>query len=160
MIYKDSGSRIFIHYGSPKYDQRKFDPVRGIHDKPRGGLWACNINTDYGWKEICVEYEWEDKLKTSFKFSLKRGAKVLRLKDPCDFRYLPIDIRKARSEIGWLSRNVFEISKYRFIDWEVLKRDMGIDAVEYVRTPYSHDVFYTWDIDSLVVLNPDVIIEK
>jgi hypothetical protein len=45
---------------------------------------------------------------------------------------------------------------FNYIDWEHL-RDNNIDAIEYIRTPFGHHVFFTWDVDSLLVINPETI---
>lgn len=157
--------RTFIHLGSNHFDSNLFDPIRNQNDKPLGGLWANDVETDFGWKEYCLAEEMfpleSPRLTHHFYFQLKDDAKILHLEDPEDFDFLPIrwgafkdDLRNDNYQY---SERFLFFSKFRYVNWEAVK-NIGIDAVEYIRTPYGHDVFYTWDFDSLVVFNPDAII--
>ena len=161
-MIKTNDTRTFIHYGSNVFDKNKFQPIKnekyGGIGKPFGGLWACDINTEYGWKELCKDIFPDEPSRTAecFQFQLKDNAKILHLQTPVDFDFLPIklsEFKEERKHNPYMS----ELDKFRFVNWEAI-RDIGIDAIEYIRTSYGHDVFYSWDIDSLLVLNPDAII--
>lgn len=62
----------YIHYGHTKFDKDSFTKIKNVDcsTKPRGGLWASDINTKYGWKEWCNENEFRDCNKEN-SFTLK-----------------------------------------------------------------------------------------
>ena len=47
--------KTFIHCGDNKYNSEKFKSIKNIPNasKPEGGLWASEINDDYGWLDWC-----------------------------------------------------------------------------------------------------------
>ena len=152
-------NQTFVHYGSSKFEIEKFIPVTNIigWNKPQGGLWACDINTKYSWKKWCLQENFHlDRLKTSFKFKLKNNANILRLKTPDDFNTLPILTSLFEKEKETCPKTIQYQLMFNYIDWEHL-RDNNIDAIEYIRTPFGHHVFFTWDVDSLLVINPETI---
>ena len=60
----------YIHYGSNKFDKNKFIPIRNemFMTKPKGGMWASRVDSDYGWFDWCNNNDFElDFLKKSFK---------------------------------------------------------------------------------------------
>ena len=48
-------SRVYIHYGSKKFDTERFTPIKNCYprNKPIGGLWASDVNAPFGWKKWC-----------------------------------------------------------------------------------------------------------
>ena len=164
MIVKESNQRQFIHYGADFFNTEKFQPIknRTYMAKPEGGLWACSADTTFGWKEYCLSEglhpSSSDRLTKFFWFTFKEDTKILHLEDPEDFDFLPIKWSAFHAEKKENPYVREDIDKFCYTDWEALA-SIGIDAVEYIRTPYGHDVFYSWDFDSIVVLNPDCIQE-
>ena len=70
----------YIHYGHTKFDKDLFTKIKNVDcsTKPRGGLWASDINSKHGWKEWCNENEFRDCDKeNSFTFTLSDDAKIL-----------------------------------------------------------------------------------
>ena len=158
----NENDRMFIHYGSDRYDINKFQTIQNSPmEKPVGGLWACDVKTRFGWKEWCLSEEMyppeSKRLKECFRFRLKKDALILQLKEPEDFEFLPIQWSKFKEERTYNPYLNPKTDRFRFVNWAEIK-NIGIDAVEYIRTPYGHDVFYTWDFDSLVVMNPDAVV--
>lgn len=137
----------YIHYGSAKFDKSKFKVIENIQffNKPNGGLWGCEVGTKFGWKEFCEleNIDWVD-LSDSFEFELKPEAKVLRLHNLDD--YVEFRSKYAINDIGIklaLGYDFERIAKeYDVIDFKVGELYMAL---------------YGWDVDSIVVLNPDVI---
>lgn len=163
-MIKKGDRRTFIHYGSRSFEREKFDEISNkgcVYSKPYGGLWACSTNARYGWREFCLDNgmyaENSPRINDSFCFSLKEGTKILHLEEAEDFDFLPVLWSRYKEEKRHNPYMRDDIDKYHYINWEAMK-NIGIDAVEYIRTPYGHDIFYTWDFDSLVVLNPNVIV--
>ena len=48
-------SRVYIHYGSKKFDTERFTPIQNCYprNKPIGGLWASEVDAQFGWKTWC-----------------------------------------------------------------------------------------------------------
>lgn len=142
-------SNIYIHYGSDKYDPKKFIEPRNRNywAKPFGGLWASNINAEWGWIDWCMSEEFNlERLQTSFTFGLKDDAKILLIAKLEDAKKYIID-SEYRSISG--------------IDFESIMND-GYDAVELIHgnnyRELHFSLFNTWDCDSIVILNKNVII--
>lgn len=143
-------NNIYIHYGSDKYDPEKFIEPRNRNywAKPIGGLWASNINAEWGWIDWCTNEEFNlERLQSNFTFGLKDDAKILLITKLKDIENYVIDY----SEYGLTSG----------IDFEYIMND-GYDAVELIHGDnYSElhfSLFNTWDCDSIVILNKDVIV--
>lgn len=137
----------YIHYGSAKFDKSKFKSIENIQffNKPNGGLWACAVGTKFGWKEFCeLENIYWVNLSDSFEFELTPEARVLRLHNLDD--YVEFRSKYAINDIGIklaLGYDFERIAKeYDVIDFKVGELYMAL---------------YCWDVDSIVVLNPDVI---
>ena len=137
----------YIHYGSAKFDKSKFKSIENIQffNKPSGGLWGCEVGTKFGWKEFCEleNIDWVN-LSDSFEFELTTEARVLRLHNPDD--YVEFRSKYAINDIGIklaLGYDFERIAKeYDVIDFKVGELYMAL---------------YGWDVDSIVVLNSDVI---
>ena len=140
----------YIHYGHNNFDMTKFDKIANIpaFTKPFGGLWGSRVNAEYGWKTYCEDLGWNDKLEKYFIFSLKDEAKVLII-DNCRLLF-NLPKQEGKRLIGL----------YTVLNFEELAKEY--DAVEVL---ISEDgLLYTelngWDCDSILVFNPDVIIEE
>lgn len=139
----------YIHYGHDRFIPEYFAQPSNYagFTKPRGGLWASPVDSDFGWAEWC-EFEnfHPELLKKSFTFEMTDGANVLLIEDRAHLRGLPrLD---SDYDFDWC-----------LLDFEELIR-RGVDAVEvHIRDYMLHHLLYGWDCDSIVVLNPDVIVE-
>lgn len=137
----------YIHYGSAKFDKSKFKSIENIQffNKPSGGLWGCEVGTKFRWKEFCEleNIDWVN-LSDSFEFELTPEARMLRLHNLDD--YVEFRSKYAINDIGIklaLGYDFERIAKeYDVIDFKVGELYMAL---------------YGWDVDSIVVLNPDVI---
>ena len=141
----------YIHYGSKEFLTSRFNPIKNRLNfaKPSGGLWASPINSPFGWRDWCEcesfrEYEDDD----CFVFSLKDSAKILKIKSKEDFQNLP-SINPMLLEHGAIGIpfNFEEISK-------------EYDTIEIIfsENPSLHYYFYGWDCDTLLVMNPKIIV--
>lgn len=142
--------RKYIHYGGA-FDEDKFVPIKNISsfNKPHGGFWASPVDTQWGWFDWCKSERFcEETLINPFVFELKDGANVLEIKHSSDVPKLPI-------------QNQDEVARIvKPIDYEALL-GQGIDAIEFsMAQDYDGLYFamYGWDCDSLLVLNPDIIV--
>ena len=147
--------KTYIHYGrvgtevnKAEFNDELFNPVKnGIFTKPFGGYWASPIDTDLGWKEWCmVEGFMECDDMNSFQFTLKDNAMVL-----------VIDSRKCLIGLP-TTTNILKTHDYGFVMLDFEKLSELYDAIEYVYNYETKQVLYGWDCDSLLVMNPDIII--
>lgn len=156
-------SKLYIHYGSKKFDKKKVTCEKSgftIPSKPKYGLWASPVDTNWGWREWCAEERFREcDEEDSFMFSLTENAKILNIFSEDDI--LPYIIRKEGSSFwtNWMGRPL-KTSIIDGIDWGKIISD-GYDAVELYNSIGLHDtVFNSWDCDSIVILNPDIVVER
>lgn len=140
-------SKEYIHYGSDKFDINKFNrinykdvfPIRTI--KPYGGLWASPVDSSWNWCDWCIQNDFNlDKLNEYFKFKLKNDAKVLYV-NSID------DIKKY-----YINTNGFD-----YIDFEHILLDC-YDAMEVTMNSEIYFTLYGWDVDTLLIFNPNCIV--
>lgn len=144
--------REFIHYGHKKFDQKLFKNIKNweIHSKPKGGLWASDIKAKYGWKDWCKDEDFcECYTDNSFVFGLKPDARILVINKVSDLEKLP----RFKTEI-------FDVSIWYSLDFEQISKDYDVMEVNISKDPDLYWKLYGWDCDSIVVMNPDVIIVK
>ena len=139
-------SKLYVHYGSSKFNKEAFIPIRnGGMNKPIGGLWASDDTAKYGWRDWNSDSRFRECVESlSFRFILIPEARVL-----------TISCEEQAQEF------IFEFSgttNAMQIDWETVKE--YFDAVEVlVSSDYRlYWTLYGWDCDSIVILNPDVIV--
>lgn len=160
-------NEIYRHYGSSKFDIDKFVPVynRYLSNKPYGGLWACPTkDVDIGWDTWCKNEGFRlEYLKEHFDFKISNKAKILTIRDIKDLKNLPRIVNKEIEE--FVSRDTMNLD----IDFEKLKEDYDGMMVWIYR---SKDIdkelmccdgiyykLYGWDVDTLLVFNPNIIEE-
>lgn len=139
---------IYIHYGHKYFDARLFNEIKNRelgYVKPFGGLWASNINAEYGWKNWCEEQRFREcSIDNCFKFKLKEKAKVLTIDNAKTLKELPtID---TPYELGWVS-----------LDFERLKEEYDAIEVLISNDDQLYWDLYGWDCDSILIFNKDCI---
>ena len=141
--------KTYIHYGHKHFDKTMFVRVRNNSpkNKPIGGLWASPDDATFGWKDWCEAEDFREcKEENSFQFTLPE-ANILKINSVEDFRKLPI-LTQDYNVMGWL------------IDFEQCFK-LGYDAIELCLSE-DYDLYYElygWDCDSILVLNPDMVVE-
>ena len=141
----------YIHYGHKKFDRSTFRFVKNRwgFTKPCGGLWASPVDAEFGWKnwndsehfcECCEE--------NSFTFSLRENAQVITIRSVEEAKLLPMACYPEFHFDLWITP-----------DFEKLE-DLGYDAIEIVLSAdwRLYQTLYGWDCDSILVLNPEVIV--
>ena len=145
--------KYYVHYGDAHYDPSKFRMIRNgagmAHNKPWGGLWGSPVNSRYGWKQF-VEDEGIvplSKLKeeNSFTFALRDGAKVLTIRRGEDCIFPMVEMM-----------SLLDGERYMAVDF--VKLSTEYDAVE-VEIEDVYNRMSGWDCDSIVILNPAVVVE-
>ena len=142
----------YIHYGHTKFDKSMFNKIKNVDcsTKPKGGLWASDVEAEHGWKDWCEAEEFRDcKEENSFSFVLSDNAKILYIESVNDLESLP----KGKDKFG------LNFSSWYLLDFEKLAETY--DAVE-VSISSDFDLYYKlygWDCDSIVIMNPDIVVE-
>lgn len=146
----------YIHYGATEFIPTKGFPIknREYFMKPKGGLWASRKNASFGWKDWCKEEDFRDcDMANSFEFIFAKQAKIVTISTVKQLYNLP---RLKNDGLAWGYSIDFEKCLH-----------LGIDAIELcwygdeyrdAASGNLHYELYGWDCDSVVVLNPDVII--
>lgn len=158
---------IYRHYGSQKFDPKAFIPISNkmFSNKPSGGLWACpTIDIDISWDQWSRDNEFcTDKLKEYFDFKLKRGAKILIIKNIKDLNKLPrVNTKdpeiKSILEMDSLNSNIdFEELSKNYDGMMVwMYRSKDIDTTKRLFDGMYYRM-YGWDVDTLLVFNPDIV---
>lgn len=150
-------NKKYIHYGHKRFEKFLFCPIRNLEcfTKPHGGLWASPVDAEWGWKEWCTaenfrKYD-ED---NSFAFTLKEGANVLHLYNIKQLDGLP---QVESTYKMWCQ-----------LDFEKMLAN-GVDAIElHLGEEDARGLgvceglywsLYGWDCDSILIMNPDVVVE-
>jgi len=173
--------KIYRHYGSNKFDPGKcnieLEPVICRYLKPRGGLWASPIGDEYfTWKEWCEGEEFHlERLREYFDFKLKPDSRVMTITslEDCE-QLLPYLYSDSRMILPFNGNGEL----VNMINMDKLLNDY--DAIELIHSDNYNilhlgwnpeDIpipstlkmfagsFYSWDVDSIVINNPDIVIE-
>ena len=141
--------KVYVHYGDCSFNKEKFKPIqnRKFWTKPIGGLWGSPLDTDWGWKDWCLDENFRvDRLKDSFKFTLMNSARMLSITSPEDFDPLP---KLEGSDV---------FKSMVCLDFEELCKNY--DAIEVAfGGDLDFETLLGWDCDSILVFNPDVVRE-
>lgn len=155
----------YIHYGHKEFNINSFNEVKNetaiLWSKPRtGGLWASSIDAQYGWKQWCENNEFREcNEDNSFKFTLNKNANVFHIYSVKDLKNLPQLLKPSDSRLS---------TNECFIDFENTLHS-GIDAIELHLSEENKDDYnnymdslyyalYGWDCDSILIMNPEIII--
>lgn len=135
---------IYRHYGSDHFDKTLFNPITNVMgNKPHGGLWACDKEQN-PWYTFCKMNDFKlQSLDTYFDFKLKPDAKILVIDHDKVSKFLPTVYNDLLDEY--------------FLDFEYLAKNY--DVIIYNMGYSLHPDFYGWDVNSILVMNPNVIEE-
>ena len=142
----------YIHYGDDNFDINKFIPIsnRSEATKPFGGFWGSRKNADFAWKEWCTEIDLKSKdLTKKIQFSLSNGAKILVINNIKLLDKLP------QNEENHIVNKLFVT-----LDFEKLSKQYDAIEVLISEDERLYELLYGWDCDSILVMNPNVIITE
>lgn len=146
---------MFIHYGHSHFDRSMFEPIRNdeisLLNKPHGGLWASPTNGRNTWKQWCEAEQYREcSDDCCFHFKLLASARIARIETIKDYEKLP---KRPFDNI------LFFEPRFLTLDFEEIRKHY--DAILYIRNKELDcpGPMTTWDCDSLLVLNPDVVVE-
>ena len=163
-----SDKTIYVKYWNTNYesfDSNEIQIILGNPEfqwgKPDLGFWGSPKNASYGWKEWCSDnffdnYDWDNPIF----FRLKSNSTILRI----DIEDLNEDVLGKYVILDEKMYRAIQRKRYS-LDYNKIVED-GIDAVELMDSRIGHlffndnayeQIFYTWDCESIVVLNKDVL---
>ena len=150
---------IYIHYGNDKFDPERLrvrEDRCSYQEKIKpSGLWACDENAHWGWKEWCEGegYNVED-LATHFRFKLAPETKLLTINSMREAsEYILVDHGSDPSRAALIYDIRLDTERlYKEYDAIYVNLDEDWSAFR------DNFIFYTWDVSSLCVWNPDVVI--
>ena len=143
-----------IHYGCPHWVPSHFVFPENLPAfvKPKGGLWASPVDSNYGWKEWCQQEEFHTgSLKHWFVFEFTGRIMTIDteadLKKMC-FRSLP--------EIPYL--------QMQFPDFEELAKKTDAiyltEAGQWKTRLLMGPNLYGWDCECVLILNPAGVVRE
>jgi hypothetical protein len=143
----------YIHYGSSCFDINIFKEKatnprdKSFMNKPPYGFWASPVGSDYWtWREWCESEDYcTDRLDASFKFTLTKKARIL-------------TVRKREDIFPYLIP-IAHFGGYKLDFNKIMKDYDGMELIHGNRYLELHDnEFYAWDVDSIVIWNPYIIV--
>jgi len=147
-----------VKYGSAAFDPKQFKPVTRhnyLQCKPDGGMWACPVDSEYGWKHWCEGERFSADLDVSFTFTYEG-------------RYIVIDKLADLDDLTWTIpeelKGLHGFCGCEYIDF-ANSLAKGIDAVHLTvegqnRTRHTFPRnLYGWDCESVLILNPNKVIQ-
>ena len=144
----------YRHYGAEKYDPTKFKAImnRRNFTKPYGGLWASEVQAESSWKDWCEGESFAlDTLDKHFDFILREDARVLRFEDSWQAKLF-----KKDCPVFLRHENPFETAM--ILDFELLAKHYDAVEINAGSNADLYQLFYSWDCDSILILNQDIII--
>lgn len=140
---------VYVKYGSTAFDPAIFKPIENevCFSKPRGGMWSSRIDAKNGWRQWCIDEDfryYDD--NDCFRFKLKDNASVLYLTNANQLSDLP----HIESSNRYLRGT-------HYLDFEKLQK-LGFDAIEVTMTNGLYMALYGWDVDSILIMNPDIVV--
>ncbi len=146
--------KTYEHYGSSHLVSKKVNAKGYAHkQKPDKGIWGSPVDSKNSWKNWVTEEEFDCDLSKVIKFSLRKEAKILEIHKEEDIEpyLLPDPVMEA----------FCPNSKYKILNREKLYADYdGIELFLSENPKLRNGFFNYWDVDSICVWNPDVIIRR
>lgn len=141
--------KVYVHDGG-KFDINKFTPIKNRDFvKPFGGLWGSPVDSNYGWREWCKANNFGndryDDESNSFMFKLKPDAKLLYIDNADMLKELPI-----------IHNEIFDKCCV-LLDFEKLAENYDAIEVSISSDRQLYWDLYGWDVDSILVMNPNAI---
>lgn len=142
---------IYIHYGHKHFDETRFEPIQNriCFNKPSGGLWASPTNAERGWRDWCEDNDFREcNDMNAFKFTLSPTAKVFHI-HTCE----QAKMLKQNKD------NPIVNPRWVYIDFEEAIKQY--DAIE-LHLSDNFELYwllYGWDCDSIIIMNPDIVVE-
>lgn len=140
---EDLTEKIYIHYGTSKFDPKKFENIKNRDWilKPIWWFWSSPKDSKNN-RERFSNF-WEDSKinkKKSFEFKIDKNSKILTIDSLKVIKTLP----KYKSDVE------------EAIDFEKLAKEY--DAINFIENKETHYAMVGWDCNTLLVMNKNIII--
>ena len=158
-VQKMSQKQVYRHYGANNLDRTFKYKAHALRYKP-SGLWSSPIQSEYyTWKEFCENEDFHvETLNRHFDFCVKENAKILEVRDIQDI--LPYLCNDEEYEIEYkMFQHLYSTDPTAGRHLNLSKLYSEYDGMEVFMSPMLHHstMFYSWDVDSLVVWNLEII---
>ena len=134
-----------ITYGCGAFDLKKFQPIKSTQwVKPYGGLWASPVNSNYGWKNWCLENSFGS-LDSHFIFNYVGNILI-------------IDSHDDLNELPYMNINGLDLECPNFEKLATMYDAILLTEIGQQKTRLSiprH--LYGWDCESVLIMNPNGI---
>ena len=158
--------KAYIHYGSDTIDKDHVYPSKWKEAifKP-SGFWGCPVDSKENWKEWCIGNQYDaTNFSKSVTFALTNDARVLVVTKTEDI--LPYVIMDSKCSKSYSEKGINGLgSVHSGITLNRLKLEKHFDAIElihgdkYEELHLNPGLFYSWDVDSIVVWRLDKVTE-
>ena len=145
----------YIHLGREELSEFFFNPIKNQNNwiKPLGGLWCSEYREDIisNWYQWCdTENFHKEKLNNGVIFELKENAKIFVIDGYKDLLLL-LEKYELKNEMSNFLTS---------LDFESIAKDY--DAIKLTEsgereTSFSVPSLYGWDIESMLIMNYDII---
>lgn len=136
-----------IHYGSSNFNPLKFrPPLNRNFIKPQYGLWTSPINSEYGWKDWCIDNDFRNNTdENSFKLRLKHNCRVLVIDSIEDLNNIPFQNNTI---------SIFPCPDFEkiFENYDVIWLTVKGESDTRWSSPNS---LYGWDCETVYIMNPN-----
>lgn len=135
---------------------------KNINFKPTHCLWSSPLDSNLNWKDWCIEEEfWLDSLNEYFDFTLKDSANIYKINSIEDLRNLIGRFPGQRIDPSFTfiykPFNSTEQELTHFPDFRLMSHQYDGLEVNISKDYSLYYWMYGYDVDSLVVWNPDVV---
>lgn len=156
----------YTHFGNDHFEPDRFQPIRNeaYFDKPEHGtgLWASPRGdaSGYSWLTFIKDSEIDKRVDVHFNFTLRDDATICTIDNVNDFQKIE-EFVLNKDRLKYLHAGSIMIRTI-CLDFEAMVRH-GIDAIELDLTKNYGDLhyaLYSWDVNSILIMNKDIIIPK
>lgn len=154
--------KTYVTYGKGNtLDYKKLAENMSLNNrlsgKPTRCLWGSPIDSKYGWKEWCLyENYWDESMFTddnTILWTFTPHSTILSIKDYDDILRCVSEGYIYKDNCNYPTLNFVKIFYEGYSAIELLDSNIGNGLREYER------VFYGWDCESIVVLDPSKIFQ-
>ena len=146
------GNLELIHYGNDQYIPQLTNNIKNREGwcKPFGGLWVSPSNSDYGWKQWCIDNDYNfELLQNKFTISLKENTRIFKIEDLLTLKKLPC----LEYKIGSFSKYYLDFEKISTMYDCIWLTEKGEQE-----TRFSAPIdLYGWDCESILIMNKNCI---
>lgn len=158
-------SKCYIHYGSESFDIKRFEKITNVESftKPDGGFWASPLCAKYGWIDFINDNSDMNFVNTilKFKFYVDEKANIFHIFSTNDLYKLPGVMRKSGTYCIDFEKCVdagYDAIELHLSEEKIIRKEEN----EFNKLSFTNRLRWklsSWDCDSILILNPKIIIE-